>query len=93
MRAAAERGPAGYRLDTRLLQFEQWRDGKRYGVEIGLQATLQPTDGGAAVWVRTYTERQVAGDASVHASAVAMGTALSRVFAALGKDLGAGAGR
>ena len=39
--ASGQRGRAAYRLDTQLLKFEQWRQGKTIGVEIVLQASLR----------------------------------------------------
>lgn len=87
--SASQRGQATYRLQTQLLQFEQWRRGKTYGVELVLQASLQSHPEGDTLWTRIYKQSQPANGNDMHASAAAMNLALGRILAALGSDLGA----
>lgn len=89
---SSRRGRAAHRLQTRLLKFEQQRDGKTTAVEVALQADLQALPGGASLWTRTYTERLAVQGDDMHATAEAMQRALAGVLQALGDDLGSSPG-
>lgn len=78
---------AGYRLESRLLKFEQLRNGTAVAVEAALQVSVQRLPAGPALWTRTYTRREAAAGDDLHASAQAMQVALAGVFQALNRDL------
>lgn len=82
---AGQRGQAVYRLETRLLKFEQLRQGGEVTVEVALQATLKALPEGSPLWTRTYTQTRAGGD--MHATADAIQRALGGVLQRLGEDL------
>lgn len=83
----SRRAAVAYRLQTRLLRFEQVLDEGAPRVELELEATLYPEPSGAALWTATYLRRVDSTGNDMHATAQAMQLALAQVFQALRADL------
>lgn len=81
------RGSTAYRLQTRLLRFEQVVGEGAPRVELELEATLYPEPSGAALWTAVYLRRVESSGNDMHATAQAMQLALAQVFQALRADL------
>ncbi len=80
---------AAYRLQLRLLKFEQVLNGQSADVEVAMQATLSSGAADTVLWTRTYEHRQAGSSRQMHATAGTMQQALGELFATLQADLAA----
>jgi ABC-type uncharacterized transport system auxiliary subunit len=80
-------GAAEYRLQTRLLQFEQVLDAGRPQVVVELEASLYANRAGGIIWNSTYRQQQESTARHMHATAQAMRSALEKVFRSALEDL------
>jgi len=83
----SRRGSAAYRLQARLLRFEQVVAEAGARVELELEVTLYPEPAGTALWTASYLRSVDSSGKDMHATAQAMQLALAQVFKALRADL------
>ena len=82
-----QREPARYRLETRLLAFEQVRGGATPEVKLTLEASLEQLPAGPVLWTRRFSSSRPAGADDMHATAAAMHAALQDVLNSLQEAL------
>jgi len=80
-------GGAAYRLQLRLLKFEQVHNGDGTGVEVAVEATLSLQEGDSRSWTRVYERSRACAGAGMNDTANAMQAAMTDLFAAMKTDL------
>jgi ABC-type uncharacterized transport system auxiliary subunit len=84
---AGGQGEAAYRLQLRLLKFEQVHGRDGTGVEVAVEATLSAQESDTMSWTRVYERSRVCAGAGMNDTASAMQAAMTELFAAMKTDL------
>jgi len=84
---AGGQGEAAYRLQLRLLKFEQVHGKGGTGVEVAVEATLMSPGADSLSWTRVYERSRACAGEGMNDTASAMQAAMTDLFAAMETDL------